>query len=145
MEKSQSRDESSQQNVISRTYFGPGGTFRWQVARPSVKPQAGALANLCDKRRVSASKRRVVPGQLGVKFHSKGMRPAFSRGRRLGQWVHAYARAVKDDIRQNRANAAEQLGFLGRVMHGRNPRNWLRDLGAKIGEPVDYSLMSLEP
>ena len=37
-------------------------------------------------------------------------------------------------------NAAEQLGFLGRVMHGRNPRTWLRELRAKIGEPVDYSL-----
>ena len=46
----------------------------------------------------------------------------------------------KDDIRQNRANVAEHLGFLGRVMHGRNPKTWLRDLRAKIGEPVDYSL-----
>jgi hypothetical protein len=29
-------------------------------------------------------------------------------------------------------------------MHGRNPRTWLRELRAKIGEPVDYSLVSLE-
>ena len=63
----------------------------------------------------------------------------FSRPPNLDQWVRAYASA-KDDIRQNRGNAAEQLGFLGRVMHGRNPRNWVRDLRAKIGEPVDYSL-----
>ncbi len=64
----------------------------------------------------------------------------FSRPPNLDQWVSAYARAVKDEIRQNRGNAAEQLGFLGRVMHGRNPRTWLRALRAKIGEPVDYSL-----
>jgi len=64
----------------------------------------------------------------------------FSRPANLDQWVRAYARVAKDDIRQNRANAAEQLGFLGRVMHGRNPRTWLRELRAKIGEPVDYSL-----
>jgi hypothetical protein len=64
----------------------------------------------------------------------------FSRPPNLDQWVRAYARVVKDDIRKNRGNAAEQLGFLGRVMHGRNPRSWLRALRAKIGEPVDYSL-----
>jgi hypothetical protein len=65
----------------------------------------------------------------------------FCRPANLDQWVRSYARAAKDDIRQNRANAAEQLGFLGRVMHGRNPRSWLRELRAKIGEPVDYSLV----
>jgi hypothetical protein len=25
-------------------------------------------------------------------------------------------------------------------MHRRNPRTWLRELRAKIGEPVDYTL-----
>jgi hypothetical protein len=63
----------------------------------------------------------------------------FSRPPDLDQWVRSYAQAVKDDIRQNRRNAAEQLGFLGRVMHGRNPKAWLRTLRAKVGEPVDYS------
>jgi hypothetical protein len=64
----------------------------------------------------------------------------FSRPPNLDQWIRSYARVAKDDVRQNRANAAEQLGFLGRVMHGRNPRTWLRELRTKIGEPVDYSL-----
>ena len=68
----------------------------------------------------------------------------FSRPPNLDQWVREYARAVKDDIRQNRGNAAEQLGFLGRIMHGRNPRNWMRNLRAKIGEPVDYSLAAVD-
>jgi hypothetical protein len=65
----------------------------------------------------------------------------FSRPANLDQWVRSYARVAKDDVRQNRADAAEQLGFLGRVMHGRNRRSWLRELRAKIGEPVDYSLV----
>ena len=64
----------------------------------------------------------------------------FSRPGNLEQWVREYARTPKDDIRRNRANAAERLGFIGRVMHGRNPRTWLRDLRARVGEPVDYSL-----
>ncbi|HWB84479.1 MAG TPA: hypothetical protein VG675_10090 [Bryobacteraceae bacterium] len=64
----------------------------------------------------------------------------FSRPPNLDHWVRSYTRTVKDDIRQNRGNAAEQLGFLGRVMHGRNPRRWLGDLRGKIGEPVEYSL-----
>jgi hypothetical protein len=65
----------------------------------------------------------------------------FSRPGNLNQWVREYARTGKDDIRRNRASAAERLGFIGRVMHGRNPRTWLRDLRAKVGEPVDYSLV----
>ncbi len=64
----------------------------------------------------------------------------FARPGHLDQWVGEYARTPKDDIRRNRANAAEGLGFIGRAMHGRNPRTWLRDLRAKIGELVDYSL-----
>jgi hypothetical protein len=44
----------------------------------------------------------------------------------LEQWVREYARTPKDDIRHNRTNAAERLDFIGRVMHGRNPRTWLR-------------------
>ena len=64
----------------------------------------------------------------------------FSRPGNLDQWVRDYARTLKDDLRKNRANVAERLGFLGRVMHGRNPKVWLRDLRAKVGEAVDYSL-----
>lgn len=64
----------------------------------------------------------------------------FSRPRNLDLWVRDYSRTLKDDLRKNRANEAERLGFLGRVMHGRNPKTWLRDLRAKIGEAVDYSL-----
>lgn len=64
----------------------------------------------------------------------------FSRPPDLDQWVREYARAAKEDVRHNRGNLAERLGFIGRVMHGRNPRTWVRDLRAKIGESADYAL-----
>ena len=69
----------------------------------------------------------------------------FSRPANLEQWIREYAITPKDDIRHNRTNAAERLGFIGRVMHGQNPRAWLRDLRAKVGEPVDYSIVVVEP
>jgi len=46
----------------------------------------------------------------------------------------------RDDIRKNRDNVAQQLGFIGRVMHGSNPRSWDRELRRRIAETVDYSL-----
>lgn len=64
----------------------------------------------------------------------------FSRPGDVEQWVRQYAKTPKEDIRRNRANAAERLGFIGRVTHGRNPRTWLRDLREKVGEPVDSAL-----
>ena len=67
----------------------------------------------------------------------------FSRPADLDQWVREYSRAAKEDIRHNRGNIAERLGFIGRVMHGRNPRAWLRELRAKIGEPADATGMPL--
>ena len=69
----------------------------------------------------------------------------FSRPENVELWVREFARTSKDDIRRNRANAAERLGFIGRVMHGRDSRGWLRDLRQRIGEPVDYSLAVEQP
>jgi hypothetical protein len=69
----------------------------------------------------------------------------FSCPESLELWVREFARTSKDDIRRNRANAAERLGFIGRVMHGRNSRGWLRDLRQRIGEPVDCSLAVEQP
>jgi len=50
-----------------------------------------------------------------------------------------YSGLTKDDIRHDRNNAAERLGFLGRLSHGRNSRAWLRDLKARVGEVADYA------
>jgi hypothetical protein len=65
----------------------------------------------------------------------------FSRPVDLDQWVREYSRVAKEDVRHNRGNIADRLGFIGRVMHGRNTRAWVRDLLAKIGEPTDATGM----
>jgi hypothetical protein len=62
----------------------------------------------------------------------------FSRPADLHQWVREYSRAAKEDLRHNRGDIAERLGFIGRVMHGRNPLTWLRELRARTGESADY-------
>jgi hypothetical protein len=64
----------------------------------------------------------------------------FARPTDVRDLVRRYATISKDDIRKNRGNAAHQLGFIGRVMHGRNPRSWLRAVRSRVGEPVDYSM-----
>ena len=64
----------------------------------------------------------------------------FSRPVSLAGWLRYYAKATREDIRNNRENVAERLGFVGRVNHGQNPRRWVRELRQRIGEPVDYCL-----
>lgn len=57
----------------------------------------------------------------------------------MSQFLAVYASVTKEDIRQNRDNVAERLGFLGRLIHGVNPRAWLKELKARLGEVVDYA------
>ena len=57
---------------------------------------------------------------------------------------HFYVATTKEAIRQNRANVADRLGFLGRVVHGSNPRIWLRTLTARLGEAADYAQVASE-
>ena len=57
----------------------------------------------------------------------------------MEEFLAAYIRATKEDIRRNRDNVAEKLGFLGRIVHGVNSRLWLKELKARSGESVDYS------
>lgn len=64
----------------------------------------------------------------------------FAKPQDLDAFIRRYARASADDIRQNRDNIGVQLGFLARVMHGSNPRTWLKELQNRIGEPVDHSV-----
>jgi hypothetical protein len=63
----------------------------------------------------------------------------FSKSPSIEGFLAAYAGATKEAIRQNRANLAEQLGFLGRVVHGSNPKIWLRALKQHLGEAADYA------
>ena len=63
----------------------------------------------------------------------------FSKARSIEEFLAAYIRVTKEDIRKNRNNMAEKLGFLGRVVHGVNGRLWLRELNSRTGDRVDYS------
>jgi hypothetical protein len=58
----------------------------------------------------------------------------FAKPPDLGEWVWDYAKTTRREIRLNRNNVAEALGFRGRVMHGKQKSEWLRDFQAKVGE-----------
>jgi hypothetical protein len=58
----------------------------------------------------------------------------FAKPSDLGEWIWAYAKTTRQDIRLNRDDVAQSLGFRGRVVHGKSKVEWLRDLQAKIGE-----------
>jgi len=61
----------------------------------------------------------------------------FANPRSLDEFVARYAGTTKEDIRRNRGNVAGTLGFLGRIIHGSDPRCWLRELRARLGEQVE--------
>ncbi len=44
-----------------------------------------------------------------------------------------YTKITKDDIRRNRENSSERLGFLGRIVHG-NPKAWLKKTLQRLGD-----------
>jgi hypothetical protein len=68
----------------------------------------------------------------------------FSKPQSIEAFLAAYVATTKEAIRQNRANVAEKLGFLGRVVHGFNPRVWLRGLKARLGEAADCAQVASE-
>jgi curved DNA-binding protein CbpA len=68
----------------------------------------------------------------------------FSKPQSIEAFLAAYVTTTKEAIRQNRANVAERLGFLGRVVHGSNPRVWLRTLTARLGEAADHTQVASE-
>jgi len=57
----------------------------------------------------------------------------------MSQFLTVYASVTKEDIRENRDNISERLGFLGRLIHGVNPGVWLKELKARLGEVADYA------
>ncbi|MGB9485192.1 MAG: hypothetical protein WCD04_03635, partial [Terriglobia bacterium] len=68
----------------------------------------------------------------------------FSKPESNEAFLSAYVAITKEAIRENRANVAERLEFLGRVVHGSNPRIWLRSLKARLGEAGDYAQVASE-
>jgi hypothetical protein len=63
----------------------------------------------------------------------------FAKPRSMDSFLALYTKITKDDIRRNRNNSAERLGFLGRVIHGTNPRAWLKEIRQRIGEETDFA------
>jgi hypothetical protein len=63
----------------------------------------------------------------------------FAKPRNLDAFLALYTKITKEDIRRNRNNAAERLGFLGRVIHGTNPRVWLKEVRQRVGEGIDFA------
>ena len=63
----------------------------------------------------------------------------FAKARSMDTFLSLYTKITKDDIRRNRDSAAERLGFLGRVIHGTNPRAWLKEVLQRIGEKIDFA------
>ena len=68
----------------------------------------------------------------------------FAKPRSMDTFLVQYTKITKDDIRRNRNNAAERLGFLGRVIHGTNPRAWPKEVRQRIGEGIDFAASMAE-
>jgi hypothetical protein len=60
----------------------------------------------------------------------------FAQPQSMEAFLALYTRTTKEDIRTNRGNIAERLGFLRRVVHRGNSRSWMREVKAALGEPV---------
>jgi hypothetical protein len=63
----------------------------------------------------------------------------FTKPRSMEGFLALYTRITKEDIRRNRDNIGERLGFLGRVIHGANPRAWLKEIRLRLGERMDFA------
>ena len=60
----------------------------------------------------------------------------FSKPSNMESFLAVYIKSPKEDIRKNRGNIAEKLGFLGRTVHNSNPRLWLKNLESFLDEDV---------
>lgn len=63
----------------------------------------------------------------------------FAKPRSTEGFLAFYTTITKQDIRKNRENAGERLGFLGRVVHGTNPKAWLKEMRQRLGDKVDFA------
>jgi hypothetical protein len=68
----------------------------------------------------------------------------FSKPRNMESFLILYTKTAKEDIRRNRDNVGERLGFLGRVIHGMNPRAWLKEMQQHLGEKLDFASASAD-
>lgn len=63
----------------------------------------------------------------------------FSKPASMTDFLALYARVTRQEILHNRGNVSERLGLLGRIIHGRKPQAWLKELNLRLGEAIDYS------
>lgn len=63
----------------------------------------------------------------------------FSKPRTMESFLAIYKKVSKDDIRHNRNNVGENLGFLCRIIHGSNPRSWAKELRERTGDMPDFA------
>ena len=62
----------------------------------------------------------------------------FAKPRNMEGFLVLYTKITKEDIRRNRDNIGERLGFSGRVIHGMNPKAWLKEMRQWLGEKLDF-------
>ena len=67
----------------------------------------------------------------------------FAKPRGMDSFLALYTKVTKDDIRRNHNNAAEHLGFQGRVIHGTDPKAWLKEVKRRIGEGIDFAAAAI--
>jgi hypothetical protein len=58
----------------------------------------------------------------------------FTKPRSMEGFLAMYTKITKEQIRHNRDNAAAKLSFLGRIIHGADPKAWFSDLKRLVGE-----------
>jgi hypothetical protein len=63
----------------------------------------------------------------------------FAKPRSMDTFLVLYTKITKEDIRRNRDNVGERLGFLRRIIHGMNPRAWLKEMRQRLGERVNLA------
>ncbi len=63
----------------------------------------------------------------------------FLRPQNLEEFLAAYAKTARDEVRRNRDEVASRLGFIGRVVRGRRKMRWLNEVLTRAGEQVERS------
>jgi hypothetical protein len=61
----------------------------------------------------------------------------FAKPSSMEIFLTLYTKVTKDDIRRNRDNIGERLGFMRRLVHGTNPKGWLQELKRQVGEKAE--------
>lgn len=58
----------------------------------------------------------------------------FLRPHNVEEFLAAYAKTARDEVRRNRGEVASRLGFIGRVVRGRRKMRWLNEVLTRSGE-----------